>query len=407
VKRTVGVYLLFAAVVLRALVVFAGDPQLSLVMTLLAIYGLLLFSSPWLIRHSTAILPSTKTAQAGGKPSWGQSTLPLIYLLLQSSLMTALLFIPATEDFFGNLYIFLGMDAVFLFGGRRGFWAIVAFSLVMAGALASSAQGPLFGLAMACLYGGVGFLFGGYAYQMQKAETARRQNQLLVVELQAAHHQLKGYVTQTEQISAEQERGRLARELHDSVTQTVFSMNLTVQGACLLLAREPGRVVEQLERLEELAASAMREIQTLVSQLQPRLDAVEGLPGGLRHLAAERLARDGLQVSVEVSGERVLSPPVAIVLYAIAQEALNNVSRHAGTGQAIIRLSLADNSACLVIQDDGPGFDLEAALAEPGHLGLTGMTDRAWEIGWYLIIDSGHGRGTRIRVEERPPERAS
>jgi signal transduction histidine kinase len=160
-------------------------------------------------------------------------------------------------------------------------------------------------------------------------------------------------------------------------------MNLTVQGACLLLAREPGRVAEQLERLEALAASAMREIQALVSQLRPRLDAVEGLPGALRHLAAERLARDGLQVSVEVSGERVLSTPVAIVLYAIAQEALNNVARHAGTGQAFVRLSLADSGACLEIQDDGPGFDLETALAEPGHLGLPG-----WP--------TGHGRWAGI-----------
>ena len=403
-SRTIGVYLIFAAVVLRALVVFAGDPQLALVMALMAIYGLLLFAGPWLIGHRTAVLPPVKSSEAGDKPSWSQTTLPLIYLLLQSGLVAALLFIPATEDFFGNLFILLGMDAVLTFGRRRGFLAIIAFSLVTAVALASSAQGPLFAIAMASLYGGVGFLFGGYAYQVQKAATARHQNQCLMAELQAAHHQLQGYVTQTEEMAAEQERGRLARELHDSVTQTVFSMNLTVQGACLLLAREPGRVAEQLERLEALAASAMREIQALVSQLRPRLDPAEGMPEALCRLAVERLARDGLRVSVEASGERVLSAPVAVGLYAIAQEALNNVARHAGTGTAVVRLNLTDSGACLEVQDEGPGFDLEAALAESGHLGLVGMVDRAREIGWNLIVDTGHGRGTRIRAEERLPE---
>lgn len=404
--RTAGVYLLFSAVALRALVVFAGDPQLPFVIALLASYGLLLSAGPWLIRHRTAALPSAARREAGDKPAWSQSFLPLVYLLLQSSLVTALLFIPTTEDFFGNLFIPLSMDAVLYFGSGRGFLAIVAFSLVVALALASSAQGPLFGIVMAVLYGGVAFLFGGYAHQVQRAEAASHQNQRLMAELQAAHHQLQGYVTQTEEMAVEQERGRLARELHDSVTQTVFSMNLTVQSACLLLAREPGRVAEQLERLEELAASAMREIQALVSQLQPKPDAAQGLPGALHRLAAERPVQDGMHVSLAVSGERVLSAPVAIALYAIAQEALNNVARHAGTGQAFVRLELADSGACLEIQDYGPGFDPQTALAEPGHLGLVGMADRAQEIGWNLIVDSGRGRGTRIWVQERPPEGA-
>lgn len=125
------------------------------------------------------------------------------------------------------------------------------------------------------------------------------------------------------------------------------------------------------------------------------------MPRTLRRLAAERHARDGLQVFIEISGDRVLPAPVASGLYAIAQESLNNVVKHAGTGQASIRLNLAGSGAYLEIQDDGPGFEPETALAKPGHLGLVGMTDRAREIGWNLIIDSGCGRGTRIRVEEK------
>jgi signal transduction histidine kinase len=361
-------------------------------MALLAAFGLLLCAGPWLIRR------------AAGWPQGDQGqpprrvALPFVYLLVQSGLVIALLFIPSTEDFFGNLFLLLGMEAVLFFGRRWGFVAIGLFSLVTAIALARSDQGPLFGVIMAALYGGVGCLFGGYAHQVQRAEAARRRNQRLMAELGVAHRQLRGYVAQTEEMAAEGERGRLARELHDSVTQTVFSMNLTAQGAALLFAREPNRVAGQLERLEELAAGALTEIQALVAHLDPRPAAAD-LPAALRRLAAERPAQDGLQVSLEINGEGTLPTPVAIGLYAITLEALNNVARHAGTGRANVRLNLT-GGARLEICDDGLGFD-PASLAEPGHLGLAGMADRAREIGWDLVVDSGLGRGTRICVVER------
>jgi signal transduction histidine kinase len=266
--------------------------------------------------------------------------------------------------------------------------------------LISSEAGPLFGIVMTALFSSFNVLCGLYAHQMQKAGAARRQTQGLIVELQQAHRQLQGYVSQAEEIAAEQERGRLARDLHDSVTQTLFSMNLTAQGASLLFARDPALVPAQLVRLEELAGGAMAEIQALVSHLRPQPAAGEGLPAALRRLAAERSAQNGLQVSVEVSGEGSVSAPAAAGLYAITQEALNNVARHAGTGRATVRLMLDAGRSCLEIADDGPGFDPPVALATPGHLGLTGMTDRAREIGWTLEVDSAQGRGTRILVHE-------
>lgn len=125
--RTIGVYLLFAAVALRALLVFAGDGQLPLVMALLAAYALLLSAGPWPIRHSTASAPFHALPEAVVRPTWTQRFLPLVYLLLQTGLVAALLFIPATEDFFGNLFIPLSMDAVLSFGRRRGFSQLSPF----------------------------------------------------------------------------------------------------------------------------------------------------------------------------------------------------------------------------------------------------------------------------------------
>jgi signal transduction histidine kinase len=247
------------------------------------------------------------------------------------------------------------------------------------------------------------FLLGGYAHQIGQAEAARGHNQRTLGDLQVTYRQLQGHAAQTEALATEQERSRLARELHDSVTQTVFSMNLTVRSARLLLERDAGRVADQLERLEELAASAMREIQALISQLRSQPVSEAGLPVALCQLAAERLERDGLHVTVEVDGEQALVEAVAAGLYRIAQEALTNVAKHADTQQATVRLNLTPEISFLEIEDHGLGFDPQLALTQRDHLGLAGMAERARELGWKLSIESQPRCGTRIRVEENPP----
>jgi signal transduction histidine kinase len=418
--RKVGVYLIYAAVVLRGLVRLANEPWFGLTAVLLAMYGLLLVLAETRVvqrgpsrfsqaEHSGLVLPH------GGEPPQGEPWLPLIYLLLQSGLVVGLLFVPPILDFFGLLFIPLSLQAVFFFGRRLGLLCIAFFFLAMAGPMLVDEKGWIFWLTMTVLNIGYCLLFSGYAHQVQRAETVHRDNQDLLGELRVAHRRLQGYAAQVEELAAERERGRLARELHDSVTQTVFSMNLTVQSTRLLLDREPDRAAGQLERLEELAASAMREIQALVSQLRPRSVAEEGLPTALRRLAAERQARDGLQVTVEVNGEadgetghvpdirRALPEPVAEGVYHIAQEALTNVARHAGTGQATVRLNMADGASFLEVEDGGLGFDPQVALGQRGHLGLAGMAERAREIGWSLSIESRPGCGTRLRVEENSP----
>ena len=404
--RTAGVYLIYAAVTLRALVRYADEPQRGLAMVLLATYGLLLLAEPWISQRKP--LRFAQEANSGPGPALRQTWFPLVYLLLQSGLVVGLLLIPPHIDFFAGLFIPLSLQAVLSFGRRAGFLFIAGFTLAIPGPLSANQKGWPFALAMTLFYGGVSFLFGGYAHQVQKAEAARSQNQRILGELQVVHRQLQGYAAQVEDLAAEQERSRLARELHDSVTQTVFSMNLAVQAARLLLEKDAGRAAGQLERLEELAASAMREIQALVSQalvshLRPGPVAGGGLPAALRRLAAEQQARDGLQVTLEVGGEPALPEPVAAGLYRIVQEALNNVAKHAGTRQVTVRLNLAGGSSFLEIEDHGLGFDPQAAWSPRGHLGLAGMAERARELGWNLSIESQPGRGTRIRVEENPP----
>lgn len=388
--RTIGVYLIFAAVALRSAVVLNHSRQFGAMLGFLAAYGLLLFVETWMVRQKNLGPFYSKTTQ-------------LLYLFLQSALVIGLLVVSTFEDFFVLLFIPLSLDAVSFFGRRYGSLCIVLFALAMTGALMFSVEGHLFGLAMGVFYSGLCFLFGGYAHQVQKAEAAHIQNQRTFNELQVAHRQLQGYADQVTSLAMEHERNRLARDLHDSVTQTVFSMNLAAQSARLLLDRAPTRAAEQLLRLEELAANALREIQSLVSQLRLRSIAEEGLPAALRRLADERQAHDGLHVSLEVRGEGPLSDAVATALYSIAHEALTNVVKHSGGREAILRLDLDANGPCLEVEDQGLGFDPQASFDQRGHLGLAGMSERAREIGWQFSVESRRGQGTSIRVSENPP----
>jgi signal transduction histidine kinase len=378
--RYLGVYLIYLAVLARFFYRYARSPHVGLMLLLLALYGVLLILSPWLSRWR----------------GWS----PWLYLLLQSGLAMGLLLFPPHEDFLPMLFIPLSLQATLFFKRRTGLLCIGAFTLAIAGPLVVGWGWTLTGPVMLLLFGGLYFLMGHYAHLIQRAEAARRENQGLIHELQVAGRQLQDYAAQVEEYAAAQERSRLARELHDSVTQTIFSMNLTAQAARLLVEKEPGRAAEQIERLQQLARSAVGEIQVLVSQLRPRSLAEEGLAAALRRLVAERESRDGLHIHLEVKGDKALPEAVAVGLYRIAQEALNNVAKHAGTQEAILRLDLAGERGCLEVQDHGAGFDPGGVSLQGGHVGLVGMAERARELGWQLSCSSQPGYGTRIRVEE-------
>jgi signal transduction histidine kinase len=385
------VYLIFAAVALRAAVVVSGEPEFPIILALLSAYGLLLFGETWLVHKSHLRFQDSVTAQ-------------FAYLFLQSVIVIGVMILSSYEDFLAMLFIPLSLEAVSFFGRRVGYLVIAIFSLGMIVTLLFSDVGQLFGLVMGILYAGVCFLFGGYAYQVQRAKAAHNQNEQMFNELQTAHRQLQSYAHDISTLAIEHERNRLARELHDSVTQTVFSMKLSVQSVQLLLDKEPARVAGQLVRLEQLGASALREIQSLISQLNPHSCAQEGLPIALQRLAAEHKVQYGLQVSLEFQGEPALPDAVDANLYSIAHEALINAAKHSGECEVTVRLHMEKDCSYLEIEDHGRGFDPNAMLDQPGHLGLTGMFERAREIGWQLSVSSRPGRGTCIRVISNPSE---
>ncbi len=387
--RTVGVYLLYAAVALRGLVRFWENPGRVGLLVVLLVYGLLLTVSMRVL---------TDAGPAETSRLRRQKIIACTYLILQTASVMALFRLGTGADFFALLFIPLSLQATLLFGGRGGALWIVLFWICMFIGLRGVEAEPLFGIGMTAVYGGLCLLFGGYAIQVRKAEAARRENQLLLTELRSAHAELERYANQVDELAAEHERTRLARELHDSVTQTAFSMNLAVQSAQLLLGREEGLLAVQLERVEQLAANAIGEIQNLVSELSAEPATPYDLVASLKRLAVERERGDCLRIIVQVAGDQRLSAQAARQLYAIAQEALTNVAKHSGTCEATLRLSFEPAGMMLEIEDKGKGFLPQMPAPSEGHLGLAGMQGRAREIGWDFCIDSHPGSGTRVRV---------
>jgi PAS domain S-box-containing protein len=201
---------------------------------------------------------------------------------------------------------------------------------------------------------------------------------------------------QAAELASSQERAHLARELHDSVTQALFSMTLVTRSTELLLDRDPEQARLKLGSLRDLQREALAEMRALIFELRPGNLENDGLPAALRTHTAALQGRIGLPIVVTSELAERLPLEVEEAVYRIAQEALHNVVKHAAARQVELALDRRGNGLVLRIHDDGKGFD--ARDVPEGHLGLAGMRARADRIGATLVVSSRSGEGTSIEV---------
>ena len=199
---------------------------------------------------------------------------------------------------------------------------------------------------------------------------------------------------QAAELAASQERAHLARELHDSVTQALFSMGLTLRTLELLLNTDADAAQEKLTELRELQKDALAEMRTLIFELRPSSLENDGLVQALKTHATAVQRRTGLAMVVDAEPIDRLSLTAEEALYRIGQEALHNVVKHANASNATIRIWREGTRVHLSVTDDGAGFDPDAVPR--GHLGLIGMRQRVDLVGGELRVESRSGRGTTI-----------
>lgn len=207
--------------------------------------------------------------------------------------------------------------------------------------------------------------------------------------------------TQIRTLAVMEERNRLARELHDAVTQSLYGLVAFAGGGRELIRTGNWKAIEdQFNRIEQVAQQALKEMRLLLFELRPPILAQEGLAGALRERLEMVEKRAGIATQLFVDEKILLTPEIERGFYRIAQEALNNALNHACAAAVAVTLRQDEEWIELQINDDGIGFDADRVLAAPG-LGLTGMRERAVKMGGFLTIESAPGEGTSIRLRVR------
>jgi two-component system nitrate/nitrite sensor histidine kinase NarX len=194
--------------------------------------------------------------------------------------------------------------------------------------------------------------------------------------------------------AAQVERSRLARDLHDSVTQALFAASLKAEALASTPELVSGAASEIVEEVQRLNRGALAQMRTMLLEL--RGDPIERVPLKhlLRNLVESAESRASVRVQLTVEGDRPLPDDVHIAAYRIAQEALNNVVRHAGADAAWVELRIQPSAVELTVRDDGRGFD--GSSPDPSHVGLASMLERAVEVGGDLSVTSSVGEGARV-----------
>ena len=372
-------YCLWAAVTLRWITVFLeiGHSLTWAIGGIMLLYGLLLGLEPLLTRRSTL--------RAN------------LYLATQTILVFAASLFHFELDFFALLYIPICGQAIYLLPRRPGLaWLAILIAFTAVG------QAIQFGLPEAIsftLLYVAGLIFvAAFVAMVQQADAARRRSEQLLAELQDAHQQLQAFTDQAEELAIANERTRLARDLHDSVAQTLYGLTLQAEAASRnLAAGQPEKTQEHLRAIRQDAQQTLQETRLLIFELRPLILESQGLVAALRARLDTVEARGDLAIHLDLQELPDLQPQVETALYRIAQEALNNIAKHARASELDLRLAQNTDSITLHIADNGIGFDPAAVPA--GRVGLQGMAERVEQIHGRLTIDSAPGKGTTIHVE--------
>ena len=202
-----------------------------------------------------------------------------------------------------------------------------------------------------------------------------------------------------ERAAALVERQRLARELHDSVTQTLYGIDLFSNAAERDLKLGKNELaMDNVKQIKELSHDALGDMRLLIFELRPQILEEQGLAAALRDRLDLVEARTGFSTNIRVVEERPLDPSVEVELYAIATEALNNTLRHSRAEHVGVILEYTKDSVCIMVQDDGIGYEYKNPGVTKGF-GLRNMEERAARMGASLSLDSSPGAGTAVKVE--------
>ena len=372
----IAAYLLAVGGIIRTLIRFS-DERFWPIAILLGVYLVLLFSEPVFIRRDRLFT--------------------YLYLVVQTTIICAVAFLTPSVDFWAALFCPLVVQAMHNFPQRTGFLITGIFTVVMSVFILLGLD-PEVGLPLIFVYAVVYFLLAAFIAIIREAEAARRESQQRQTELQSAHRQLQSYIARAEQLAVLQERNRLAHELHDSVTQSLYSLTLFTEAA-RHMAEEIGQesLEQYIQQIGIMGQQALKEMRLLIYELRPPELEREGLVHALRKRLEAVEGRAGVEARLMADEFVKLPRDVEQELYRIAQEALNNALKHAAADSVIVYLHQSNGSLEMEIVDDGVGFNPEV-IPDRGGMGMKSIRDRAEGIDGSVFILSQPGEGTSVKV---------
>ena len=372
-------FAIWIAVSIRWIIVFIehSHPYLWLLSVILVIYGILLGIFPLITK---------------GSPFKAH-----LYFGIQSFLTISAMLLFYELDFFAFLFLPLAGQVMFVFPRRTAFGWVIFFGITTV--IGQFIQfGRLEGLSFSFLYLAGLFLISSFSNLMLRANEARLQSDQLLDKLQQAHSQLQEYAGQAEELATAKERNRLARELHDSVAQTLYGLTLQAEAASRKLnAGKTDEVAVYLHEIRDSSQQTLKETRLLIFELRPPVLEKEGLVPALRARLESVESRSGLKALISLQDVGRLPSGIEAGLYGISNEVLNNILKHAHASEIKISLEKKESKIILEICDNGVGFDPDLVEGY-GGLGLKGMRERAEQINSDLRISSG-SNGTQVRVE--------
>ena len=328
---------------------------------------------------------------------------PRLRLLAAPAFLLASFLIVYLTDFglSVGLYSIAVANSVFLFGLRRTFvYAAALLALIFGDYLLTSPGLPIGEALERAAYWIPSFAFVmGICAVAQRAVQRHKESRDLLAKLESANDELRRYAERVRELTISEERGRMARELHDAAGHHLAVVNLQLEVATRLLERDSEGAGGALERARTAAADAMGEVRRSVKALKPLAMEDRTATGALAALARE-FEDTGTAVSFTVVGtEEELPPEVELVLYRVLQEGLTNAAKYSGAGRVDAELVFAPGSVRLTVADDGRGARPGTGASGGGGFGIPGLRERAAALCGTVSVRNGDGGGYVLEVE--------
>lgn len=323
-----------------------------------------------------------------GSRSWG----PYLYTGLQTLIIVTLLALSPHELIAVVLFFVLSAEATMMYSPRVTAAWILLFTLITLIAYVA-VSGPA-GLAVVPIYAAGYVFFAIFAQQTAKAELARAESERLLLELQAAHRQLQDYAAQAEELAVQQERNRLAREMHDTLGHRLTVSSVQLQAAQRLIPSAPERAAQMVSTVQEQISEGLRELRRTVATLRAPVEADLALAPALKRLTSGFEEATGMVVHLNVAHDLPeLFPSQRHAIYRGAQEGLTNIQKHAAAREAWVELTRSDDAVALLVRDNGVGLVGNKGTA---GFGLRGLRERVAQLGGEALLQSTPNGGAEL-----------